>query len=76
MYKEQIELIFHPSDPQFFDILNIIKDKQQHKLNDDTKHYRSSKISLREIIIKIVSNLQEFADYQRLNVEHGENVLH
>ena len=75
MYKDQTELIFHPADPKFFNIFNIIKDKQQHKLNDYTKRYRSSKISLHEIIAKITSNPQEFADYQRLNVEHGENVL-
>ena len=75
MYKDQTELIFHPSDSKFFDIFNTIKDKQLHKLNDDTKRYRSSKISLREIIARITSNPQEFADYQRLNVEHGENVL-
>ena len=75
MYKDQTELIFHSADPKFFDIFNIIKDKQRHKLNDYTKRYRSSKISLHEIIAKITSNPQEFADYQRLNVEHGENVL-
>ena len=75
MYKDQTELIFHSADDKFFDIFNTIKHKQQHKVNDDTKRYRSSKISLREIIAKIASNPQEFADYQRLNVEHGENVL-
>ena len=76
MYKDQTELIFHSADDKFFDIFNTIKHKQQHKVNDDTKRYRSSKISLRKIIAKITSNPQEFADYQRLNVEHGENVLH
>ena len=75
MYKDQVELIFHSADDKFFDIFNTIKHKQQHKVNDDTKRYRSSKVSLREIIAKITSNPQEFADYQRLNVEHGENVL-
>lgn len=75
MYKDQVELIFHSADDKFFDIFNTIKHKQQHKVNDDTKRYRSSKISLRKIIAKITSNPQEFADYQRLNVEHGENVL-
>ena len=75
MYKDQIELILHPSDSKFFDIFNTIKDKQLHKLNDDTKRYRSSKIPLHDIIAKIISNPQEFADYQRLRIEHGENVL-
>ena len=75
MYKDQTDLIFHSADPKFFDIFNTIKHKQQHKINDDTKRYRSSKISLHEIIEKITSNPQEFADYQRLNIEYGENVL-
>ena len=75
MYKDQTELIFHPADSKFFDIFNTIKDRQRYKLNDDTKHYRSSKVSLRDIITKIISNPQEFADYQRLSIEHGENVL-
>ena len=75
MYKDQTDLIFHSADPKFFDIFNTIKHKQQHKLNDYTKRYRSSKISLHEIIEKITSNPQEFADYQRLNIEYGENVL-
>ena len=75
MYKDQTELIFHPVDSKFFDIFNTIKDKQLHKLNDDTKRYRSRKISLHNIISKIISNPQEFTDYQRLNVKHGENVL-
>ena len=75
MYKDQTDLIFHSADPKFFDIFNTIKHKQQHKINDDTKRYRSSKISLHEIIAKITSNPQEFADYQRLNIEYGENVL-
>ena len=73
MYKDQTELIFHSADPKFFDIFNTIKHKQRQKLNGDTRHYRSSKILLHDIIAKITSNPQEFADYQRLNVEY--NVL-
>lgn len=75
MYKDQTELIFHSADPKFFDIFNTIKHKQQHKISDYTKRYRSSKVSLREIIAKTTSNPQEFGDYQRLNVEHVEFVF-
>ena len=76
MYKDQTELIFHSADPKFFTIFYRIIDRRKYKkVNYDTRHYRSSKIPLHDIIAKITSNPQEFADYQRLNVEYGENVL-
>ena len=76
IYKDQVDLIFHPSDEKFFTIFYRIIDRQRYeKINDDTKHYRLSKIPLHNIISKIISNPQEFGDYQRLNIEHGENVL-